>query len=312
MENIAAIDIGSNAIRLVIGEFDEQNHSLRLLRKLREPVRLGKDVFSRGAISEKTLEQAGQVFAKFRQLIDAYSVKTSRAVATSALREASNQDLFVKRMRHDSGIHISVIDALEEARLIHEAVAAQVNLHHKLAVLLDIGGGSVELTISSGGRLRSSESFQLGTVRLLQKMTELNLKEKHLKQWVLENFSQPIEFIEKHTRLEKVDLCIGTGGNLEYLGKLRVQILDKDSTYSIRPKELQQILDTVMEIPLRERVERFRMRPDRADVIVPATIISQAVLELVGTHRMLIPAVGLKDGILVDLVRARGVRTILP
>jgi exopolyphosphatase/guanosine-5'-triphosphate,3'-diphosphate pyrophosphatase len=311
MENVAAIDIGSNAIRLVIGEFDQASQTLRLLRKLREPLRLGRDVFANGSISDKTMSQAVEVFSKFRQLIDAYSVKNSRAVATSALREASNQDSFIRRIKSDAGIQISVIDALEEARLIHEAVAAQVNLHHKLAILLDIGGGSVEITISSNGKIRATESFSLGTVRLLQKLDELKLKEKHLKTWINENFQSVADLIAKHTRQEKVDLCIGTGGNLEFLGKLRVQILDKDSTFSLRPKELGQILDAIMAVPVKDRGDRFRMRPDRADVIVPAGIVAHAVLEVAGTHRMLIPAVGLKDGILVDLIKSKNVRVVM-
>lgn len=312
MENIAAIDIGSNAIRLVIGEFDEDSCTLRTLRKLREPLRLGKDVFASGTISDKTILQAVEVFTKFRQLMDAYSVKNWRAVATSALREAQNQEQFVRKIKSDAGIQIAVINGQEEARLIHEAVAAQVNLHNKLAVMIDIGGGSVEITVSSNGKIRAANSYNLGTVRLLQKMEEQKLKEKHLKTWIEENNKPVLDFIDRHAKGEKVDLCIGTGGNLEFLGKLRVQILDKDSTFSLRPKELLQISDHLISMTIKDRIDRLGMRADRADVIVPAALIVHSLLEHVGTHRLLIPAVGLKDGILVDLVKAKNPRCIVP
>jgi exopolyphosphatase/guanosine-5'-triphosphate,3'-diphosphate pyrophosphatase len=311
MENVAAIDIGSNAIRLVIGEFDSDTRSLRLVRKLREPVRLGKDVFASGTISDKTLRDALEVFTKFQNLINAYSVKTIRAVATSALREAANQDAFVKRIKQDTGIAISVIDGLEEARLIHDAVAAHVNLNQKLAVLIDIGGGSVEVTLSRNSKMLASQSFELGTVRLLQKMEELKLKEKNLKFWIDSQMPMVQDFISKSTKGEKVDVCIGSGGNIESLGKLRVQLLDKDSTFSIKPKEINEIFNHLTSVPLKERIERFNMRPDRADVIVPASLVVLAILEILGSPRLLIPAVGLKDGILVDLLKNKNVRSMI-
>lgn len=311
MENIAAIDIGSNAIRLVIGEYDSDNRSLRLVRKIREPVRLGKDVFSTGTISEKTFREAINVFTQFRNLIEAYSVKSIRAVATSALREATNQDVFVKRVRSETNIMISVIDGLEEARLIHAAVIAQLNLAQKLAVLIDIGGGSVEVTISKNERLIDSRSFELGTVRLLQKMEELKLKEKNLKFWIDSQMSPIFEFISQTTKTESIDLAVGTGGNMEALGKLRVQLLDKDSTFSLKTKELTEIVNQLMAYPLRERMEKFRMRADRADVIVPASLVVTSIMDFLKTPRLVIPGVGLKDGILVDLLRTKSVRSVI-
>ena len=311
MENIAAIDIGSNAIRLVIGEFDSEARSLRLLRKLREPVRLGKDVFATGSISDKTTKEAIAVFTKFKNLIEAYSVKTSKAVATSALREATNQDAFVKKIKAESGITISVIDGLEEARLIHEAVASQINLNDKMAVLLDIGGGSVEITVSQNAKVKATQSFELGTVRILQKMDELKLKEKNLKVWIDGQMPPVFEFIDKHTKNAPIDMCVGTGGNIEFLGKMRVQLLDKDSTFALKPKELQEIMNVLFSFSYKERVEKLGMRPDRADVIVPASMVVLSVLEHIGTQRLLIPAVGLKDGILVDLLRGKNVRSVV-
>ena len=141
MPTIAAIDVGTNAIRLAIGSITE-DHRIDLLENIREPVRLGKDVFAGGTISEETTERALEAFHKFRRLIDKYGVEHLKAVATSATREALNSDIFIDRIAQATGIEVVPIGGEEEARLIHLAVADRVNLRNKRAILIDIGGGA--------------------------------------------------------------------------------------------------------------------------------------------------------------------------
>jgi exopolyphosphatase/guanosine-5'-triphosphate,3'-diphosphate pyrophosphatase len=301
MPTIAAIDVGSNAIRLAIGSVDGHRR-LGLLESLREPVRLGQDVFTQGLISEETTERAIEAFLKFRQLMDQHGVKHSRAVATSALREAFNRDLFIDQVAQATGIEICVIGPEEEARLIHLAVTDTINLKNKLAMLVDVGGGSVEITLASNGHILSTGSFNMGTVRLLQKLEEKKLGERHFNVLVREYVDATKKRLKKEIGNQKIDLCIGTGGNLEALGDLRQELLGKDRNSLIAEEELDALVKHLQGLSYEERIQKLRLRPDRADVIVPAAIVLQKVLKQAGVNEVLIPHVGLKDGLLLDIV----------
>ncbi|HRO66092.1 MAG TPA: hypothetical protein PL182_00855, partial [Pseudobdellovibrionaceae bacterium] len=176
---LSAIDIGSNAIRMIIGEV--RDHRLQVIRKIRAPVRLGKDVFQTGGITKHTLDQAEEAFAEFREINRAMGIASCRAVATSAVREAKNQKEFIEKIFKKTKIKIEVIDGLEEARLIHSAVQREVDLSKKRIMLIDVGGGSVEITFSENGLMSATRSFPMGTVRMLQKLHKRNLQENGLK-----------------------------------------------------------------------------------------------------------------------------------
>jgi exopolyphosphatase/guanosine-5'-triphosphate,3'-diphosphate pyrophosphatase len=300
METLAAIDIGSNALRLVIGQLDD-HHDIKVLKKVREPVRLGKDVFSDGEISRKTIQRSLESFEKFHTLIDRYGVKKARAVATSALREAKNRESFVAEVAKQIGLKIDIIDGMEEARLIHSAVAHKIDLSDRTAVLIDIGGGSVELTVSVDGVIQGMKSFKIGTVRLLRMLEERGLKERNLAALVAEPLKEIHAFVEKATKGEPIDFCVGTGGNIECLGKLRVALLHRNSIYSLTVFELSQILHHLEGMSLKERIQYLRLRPDRADVVVPAGVVVHAIMREIPCETLMIPYVGLRDGILSDL-----------
>ena len=157
MPVLAAIDIGSNALRLVIADV-EGEHKVSVLESSREPVRLGRDVFASGVITDETIRQAAEAFGRFRETINRHNALMTRAVATSALREAMNRDLFVDRIAQVADVEIRTIGPEEEARLIHAAVAEKVNLKNRVALLVDVGGGSTEITITENGQILSTES----------------------------------------------------------------------------------------------------------------------------------------------------------
>ena len=302
MHKLGAIDIGSNAIRLVIGEIDDHG-DIRIIKKMREPVRLGADVFKSGEISPKTREKAIETFIKFRDLLKSNNVLKSKAIATSALREANDRDSFIRDVAAKSGIQINVIDGIEEGRLIFSAVAHRMDLADNIAILIDIGGGSVELTISDHGKIRSSQTFKLGTVRLLQMLEEKNLKEKHLEFLIETQFAPVVSFLEKQLKDTHIDFAVGTGGNFECLGKLRVALLHKNSIFSMTQDELGQLVEHLRTMSVKERIQFLRLRADRADVVVPAALVTQAVMKAAGTDVLMVPYVGLRDGILADLSR---------
>ncbi len=167
MSKIAAIDVGSNAMRMVVGEVDEAGR-MRVLENIRLPVRLGQDVFSEGVLQKSTIQQTEDAFLRFKHMAENYNVQKMRAVATSAAREASNSHLLIDRVFHASGIELELITGEEEARLIHQAVVHELSLKNKRTLLIDIGGGSVEVTTSTGQNIVSTESYDMGTVRLLE------------------------------------------------------------------------------------------------------------------------------------------------
>ncbi len=300
MSQIAAIDIGSNALRLVIGSLDS-HQEIQITKKFREPVRLGQDVFASGIIGKRTTSLAIESFARFRRIIDQNAVTHMMAIATSALREAKNRIEFIDEVFQKTGILIKCIDGEEEARLIYRAIDQKLNLKNRNAMIVDIGGGSVEVIISIAGRVRGMQSFKIGTVRLLQMMQERHLKEKNIQILLNEKMIEVRKFINDTIKGRAIDLCIGTGGNFECLGKLRVALLNKTSIYSMSAHELEELQIHLMSMTLKERIQFLRIKPDRADVIVPASLVGLMIMNFSDCELLSIPFVGLRDGVLLEL-----------
>lgn len=302
MPTLAAIDVGSNALRLVVGSVDG-DRKLTILENLRESVRLGQDVFTQGSMTEETLSRAAEAFVRFRAAVDLHGVRWTKAVATSAVREALNRETFVRRMAETAAIEVDVIGPEEEARLIHLAVAERVNLKNRLALLIDMGGGSTEITLVSDGSILATESFRMGAVRLLQVLEEKKHGERHFGQLVREYADAAQRRITRELGDRKIDLCIGTGGNIESLGEIRREVFDKDRASVLTRDELDTLVKKLQAMTFAERIQQFRLRPDRADVIVPAAIVLQKVIRLAKVDEVQIPGVGLKDGLLLDMVQ---------
>jgi exopolyphosphatase/guanosine-5'-triphosphate,3'-diphosphate pyrophosphatase len=299
---LAAIDIGSNAIRLMLAEYSPLG--LKPIQKYRVPIRLGGDVFEKGKISGKNLKASARAFRKFRQLMIKAKISQWRAVGTSALREAKNGKSFVELMRRKSGIEIEIIDGVEEAKLIHLGIKKEIHLDTHHCLLIDIGGGSIELTFSDLGMLSATQSFPFGTVRTLDRLKKKRLGEDQLRV-VIGDYVQPMShYISSHNPGKKLDFAVGTGGNLEAIGRLKSVMLKKSSRTSITMDELSQMIEKLSRMTIKERMEKLKLRPDRADVILPAALIAQSAMRLAGIERLLIPYVGLKDGILWSLVGA--------
>ena len=299
MVKISAIDVGSNAMRMVIGEVDE-SWQVHTLENIRLPVRLGQDVFSKGYLEEKTIQQTEEVFLRFKQMAQDYNVQELRAVATSAAREAANSDILVDRVFQTSGIEIKIISGEEEARLIHLAVAHILNLKNKRTLLIDIGGGSVEVTISSGQNIISTDSYNMGTVRLLEKLN--GSKSKHPLGDLVRDYAEAARYrIERDLGDEKVQICAGTGGNVEEIGRLRQKLFKAESDRFITLDELEELIERLEKMTYTERMRKLKLRADRADVILPASIVLHLIASEAKVKQIMIPNVGLKDGILQDI-----------
>jgi exopolyphosphatase/guanosine-5'-triphosphate,3'-diphosphate pyrophosphatase len=295
-QRFSAIDIGSNAIRMIIGELNSGR--LQVLKKFRSPVRLGHDVFTDGEISEKTLKSARETFEEFARLNRRYKVVKCRAVATSAMREAKNRHIFIHRMADASDIQVEVIDGVEEAQLIFSAVNREIALTKKKAVLIDIGGGSVEVTLCQDEKMLSTQSFPLGTVRLLESLKKRDLSESHLNVVIGDFIGPLVRYLEKEASGVTFDFAVGTGGNLEAMARLKVQLLQKTPNTFLSLSELVDITQILREYTVKDRIDKLGLRPDRADVIVPAMMVVKTIIRQARIEKIQIPCVGLRDGLL--------------
>ena len=301
----AVIDIGSNAIRLRIGALGHDGR-LDIIEAVRAPVRLGQDAFQQGELRTPTIERALETFADFRQLLSRKSVpiKQVRAIATSAMREASNGRVLIDRVAETTGIRIEVISGSEEARLVSLAVRhALPKLEENNALLIDIGGGSVEFVVMEKGQVIALESLKMGTVRLLSRFAGQSDQDfvRLLDEFFDANAGKIRELIDGMD----IDICVGTGGNIEALGQLGRQMLGSSSPKRLKYGELKSLCRQLDALDLDERIEKLKLRPDRADVIIPASHTLRQVLKLVGKPDLLIPGVGLAEGALLDLLQRR-------
>jgi len=300
MLKISAIDVGSNAMRMVVGEVDEA-WRVNTIENIRLPVRLGQDVFSKGYLEEKTIQQTEEAFLRFKHVAESFNIHRLRAVATSAAREARNSDLLLDRVFRTSGIEIEIISGDEEARLIHSAVAHVLDLTNKRTLLIDIGGGSIEVTISTGRNIISTDSYSLGTVRLLEKLNGKN-KSPHPFGKLVREYAEAARYhIEQDLGDEKIQICAGTGGNVEEIGRLRQKLFKADSDRFVTLEELEKLIERLDSMTYEERMRKLKLRPDRADVILPASIVLHLIASEAGVKQIAIPNVGLKDGILLDI-----------
>lgn len=299
-QKYSAIDIGSNALRIIVAEWSPEKsiHQLEILKKWRAPVRLGQDVFQSEVISEETLQKATKAFLKFKKINEKYLVQHCRVVATSALREAKNKSHFIDSIFKSTGFKIELIDGREEGLLIHSAVQREVLMEKKSTMLIDVGGGSVEITFSEDGKVDSTQSFPMGTVRTLDLMKRKNLPESQLEKVIDDYKPELSQFINQSGFQGHLDFAIGTGGNIECLGELKIQLLKKIPNTYITMNEIEEIILHLRKYSIKDRIKKLNLREDRADVILPATMVVLEILKSASCFKLLIPRVGLRDGIL--------------
>lgn len=296
---VGAIDAGSNAIRLGVAGRDA-NGQMQLIERYREPVRLGHDVFTSGALSQAVMDDATNSFHQFRRILDQHYIVKYRAVATSAMRDAANGRELVRRIFDETGIIVDTISGEEEARLIHCSISQRVDLNNHLALLIDIGGGSVEITLCDSGEIIAAQSFKIGTVRLLEMFgqTESARFNTLLSEYIDGTRNQ----LREQIGADRIDLCVGTGGNAAAIGELAQQMLDAGRADRINRKQLAEVIGRLSSLSLEERIVELGLRPDRADVILPAAVIFREIMALADTELLTIPDASLLDGIVLDMM----------
>ncbi len=285
---LAAIDIGSNAARLLISEVVQINDGKPIFNKLnlvRVPLRLGFDVFSNRFISEGKKNMMLQTMKAFKFLLNAYQVEAVKACATSAMRDASNSAEIIEQVLKDTGISIEVITGEMEANLVYENhVAENLDKDHSY-LYIDVGGGSTELSFFSNGVLVFKKSFNIGTIRLLKNLVTEN------------DWEEMKESLKNIAKGHKEVVAIGSGGNINKIFSISKK---KDG----KPLPLELLRDYYRElesVPLEERITKYSLRADRADVIVPALSIYINVMRWAGTNEIYVPKIGLADGLIQHL-----------
>lgn len=300
---LASIDIGSNAIRLFVGQASS-NGRVRVLEDQRASVRLGKDAFSTGYIRPLTQSELEKALKEFREICDDLGVQNIRAVGTSALRDSSNSEKVLRRLKDRTGIDVQLINGRREAALLHKAVSHALNLTSKNAVLIDMGGGSLEVVLSRKGRLVTKESLPLGSVRLLSKVsTHPNYEE--IAQWVRTPLYR-LRFGLLGSKQNPLDLMVGTGGNLRALGKLCFRLGLSRSRNRFHRSHLEILTQRLFSMRLNQRMKRFQLKKDRADVILPAAVVTLELMRIFELSDITVPNVGLKNGLFweaIDKVR---------
>jgi exopolyphosphatase/guanosine-5'-triphosphate,3'-diphosphate pyrophosphatase len=282
---LAAIDIGSNAIRFQVSSvLNGDRVFFKKMEYVRFPLRLGHDVFSTGRISDKSIEKFKKLMRTYKLLIELYEVDDFMFCATSAMREAENGIELTKQVEEELGITINIIDGNREAEFVNRAITSY--LADDTYLHIDVGGGSTELNLYTGGTKIKTRSFKIGSVR------------------VLENFDQPIvwqdmeHWIKDNVKKElgKVT-AVGTGGNIS-----KIFDLAKLKAGKLMPiRKVREIKAMVESYSIEDRIYQLQMNPDRADVIVPASDIYLKVMTWAHASNILVPEVGLKDGIMLFL-----------
>ena len=310
MPRFAAIDVGSNALRLRVIEANGPSHPgktttpqaeagvWRDLATLRAPVRLGHEVFVTGRLAPASIGQACDALREFRVEMDRLKVDAYRAIATSAVREAKNGGTLVERARREAGIELEAIEGIEEARLIQLAVTRRIALGEKRALLVDVGGGSTELTLLDHGQTVFTMSLPLGTVRMLEAYlkgakTVDRARERLLEEAIDRALGEAVP------QLGNVDVLVGTGGNVDTLWGLCPA---KGTARSIDVVAARALFKQLCAMTANERRDAYQLRADRADTIVPAIAIFFRLAHVLKLGTILAPGVGLAAGVLEELV----------
>ena len=283
MKKYAAVDIGSNAIRLLIVGVLKTNsvHKYRKISLVRVPIRLGQDVFLYKKISNEKLKLLLNTLKAFKLLMSVHNIDRYKICATSAMRESKNSKEVLKRVRKKLNLDINIISGKDEASIIANVFAKDFN-NHKNLLYVDVGGGSTELTIIDKGKIVESKSFKIGTVRILNNLVKKDTWDKYE------------EWIKKYTKIYNRISTIASGGNANKLLKISGKEIGKPMSIKV----IKEIYLELNKYSFEDRVIKLNLSTDRADVIIPATEIYLKSMNFCKSNQIIIPRIGLADGII--------------
>lgn len=292
IEQYAAIDIGSNAVRILISNvISSKKEPPKFMKSsiVRVPIRLGEDSFTVGEISEKNKKRVVKAMKAFKHIMKISNVKAYMACATSALREANNADEVVQLVKKNTGIHIQIIDGKREAEIISTTNIFESINKNKTFLFIDVGGGSTEFSILVKGERIISKSFKVGTVRMINKMVSDKIWFE-IQNWIEQN-------TQEHSKIA----LLGSGGNINKLFKIAGIKEGRPLSYI----KLNTLYKELNKLTYEERIVQWELNPDRSDVIIPATQIYLKALQWSGASEIYVPKIGLADG-MIKVLYANG------
>lgn len=297
----ACFDVGSNGVRLFVGRLFRGG--VQILEDRREAIRLGEDTFRRRTISERSLLRLIHCFDDFRRRALSHGALHWRAVATSALRDAHNRDHVVSEVWRRTGVRIEVIDGIEEAHLLHRAVSQTVPLGRHHSLLIDIGGGSVEAVLTKGARLKEALTLPIGTVRLLERCGVDSPYTSYANP-IRRELTRLMESCDPYEDLIRPDLLVGTGGNVRAFSRLVSRLHHGRAKPFVTVNEMEHLSELIFKYSVRQRQTHLGLKRDRADVIRPATVVVLEVMRAFNFSQLLVPNVGIKNGVFWTLAEA--------
>ena len=292
--NYAAIDIGSNGARLLIKNVKEDsmgNVEFTKVLFLRIPLRLGKDVFSIGEISDERERMMMCMTKSYKQLMRLYNVEMYRACATSAMRDARNGKRILKRIKKKTGIDIEILNGSEEAKILYNNSLEAADCINGNYAYVDVGGGSTEISLLSNGELVGSCSYNIGTLRMLSGAVAPD---------TVANMRSDLEvYAKKYPDI----VIVGSGGNINKLSRLFHESSKKAKKNILPVSSLQRLHDDMKPMTINERIAKYGLKTDRADVIIPAAEIFMTVAQALGCSEIHVPNISLADGIIDGLYK---------
>ncbi|QLH48009.1 MAG: exopolyphosphatase [Bacteroidota bacterium] len=289
---LAAIDIGSNAARLLINDittYKDGSLDFTKVNLVRVPLRLGFDVFEMGLISDQKIQDILEMIRAFKHLMKVYKVEDYRACATSAMRDAGNSAFILERILAETGIRIEVISGSMEAQILYETHMAETLDTSNAYLYIDVGGGSTELTFTTNNKVVTRQSFNIGTIRILKDQVSED------------NWDELKTFVKTQVRSALPIVAIGSGGNINKIFSLSKRKPGKPLSL----ESLKEYYKEMHPLSVAERMHRYGFREDRADVIVPALQVYISVMRWAGIQDVFVPQIGLADGIIRTMYQSR-------
>ena len=300
-DHFAVIDVGTNAMRWQIAAVDHPKH-YRIVAQDRQPVRLGRNVFQNGKLHVQAADAALRVLKDFRAAADRHRVKAMRAAGTSALREASDRQKFINRARA-IGIPLEVLSEQDEARLISVGIMSGLRFHLPLGLFLDIGGGSVEITVADPTNTFCLFSLPLGAVRLTESFLAVDPPRHKDIRNLRDHIADQLKSVTRRVQKEKFTMAFGSGGTVTALAETDTRAAKDASLIVLRRQRLRALLDLLMARPAAERAQMISGDPKRADIIIAGGIVLHEVMAAIELDYLFVSRRGLRDGLMVDLLQ---------
>jgi exopolyphosphatase/guanosine-5'-triphosphate,3'-diphosphate pyrophosphatase len=301
---VAAIDIGSNSLRIVIAEVLPDGH-IEILERLQRAVRVGQDTFRRGRLGAQSMRAAVGILRDYRHLLDLYKVERVRAVATSAVREATNADNFLNRVFMAAGLNVEVIATSEESRLtvsaVRQAVGGALGVNRGEALIAEAGGGSTLLTILDNGEIANSQSLRLGSIRLQEMFSTSDDAPERSAEVLRSHIANVIARVKSSLPLERITSLVAVGGDARFAGREIGRPTDSADLSIVLPDDLDKLVRRCERLSAEKLAKRHGLPFTEAETLVPALLVYQHLLHQTRAEQMIVSRVSLRDGLLMEL-----------